>query len=110
MESPAPGKNALRVLHLRLFFYPAGDIFITDTGSNELFEFFRVDSSKAEEHLVKRTVVVVGSGSSREFSPAFIQRSGGNRAVTAKRSAGTAGSETRQIKSDSKKFLVRHRL
>ena len=61
MESPTPGKNALRVSHLRLFFYPAGDLFITDTGSNELFQFLRVDSGKAEEYLVKRTVVMVGS-------------------------------------------------
>ena len=63
LEEELPGGDFSFLLNLGFCRYPVGYFLVAGAGSNEGFEFFGVDLGESEEHLVKRAVEMIGTGS-----------------------------------------------
>ena len=70
----APQGNSSGVVNARLFRDPADYFLIGLTCRDELFELSGINPSEIEKCAVKHAIVMVGSGPTCEFNPAFVER------------------------------------
>ena len=96
----APLGNPFGVVNARVFCDPADDFPVARTRRDEMLEFGGIDPRKIEKCAVKRTIVMIRSSATGEFSPAFVYRPRGEGSVRSERSPGTPRSNSRQVRSE----------
>jgi hypothetical protein len=104
-----PVRDLSRILDLRVSLDPLSDLSIAGSSRYEFFEFGRIDLGESEKDLIHRAIKMVITRFTGEFSPALVQHSCSQSAVSAKWRTRALRSYRSEIRRELKQSFFGHR-